>query len=47
MFTASARMVCSTASFKLVKNKAFPLQAWRSPEDSRRLRLLDFQNIST
>jgi hypothetical protein len=29
------------------KNKAIPLQAWRGPEGSRRLRLPDFKTIST
>jgi hypothetical protein len=29
------------------KGKAIPLQAWRSPEDSRRLRLPDFKTIGT
>ena len=30
-----------------VKGKAIPLQAWRGPEGSRRLRLPDFKTIST
>ena len=30
-----------------VANKAIPLQAWRGPEGSRRLRLPDFKTIST
>jgi hypothetical protein len=29
------------------KGKAFPLQAWTSPENSRRLRLPDCQAIGT
>jgi hypothetical protein len=29
------------------KGKAIPLQAWRGPEDSRRLRLPDFKTIGT
>jgi len=29
------------------KGKAIPLQAWRIPEGSRRLRLPDFKTIST
>jgi hypothetical protein len=29
------------------KGKAVPLQAWRDPEDSRRLRLPDFKTIGT
>jgi hypothetical protein len=29
------------------KGKAIPLQAWRSPEGSRRLRLPDFKTIGT
>jgi hypothetical protein len=29
------------------KGKAIPLQAWRRPEGSRRLRLLDFMTNST
>jgi hypothetical protein len=29
------------------KGKAFPLQAWTSPEDSRRRQLPDFKTIST
>jgi hypothetical protein len=31
---------------KSVKGKAIPLQAWRGPEGSRRLRLPDFKTIS-
>jgi len=30
-----------------IKGKAIPLQAWTGPEDSRRLRLLDFKTIGT
>jgi hypothetical protein len=30
-----------------VKGKAVPLQAWRGPEGSRRLKLPDFKTIST
>jgi len=29
------------------KGKAIPLQAWRGPEGSRRLRLPDFNTVST
>ena len=29
------------------KGKAIPLQAWRGPEGSRRLRFPDFKTIST
>jgi hypothetical protein len=29
------------------KGKAIPLQAWRGPEGSRRLRLPDFKTIDT
>jgi len=29
------------------KSNAIPLQAWTSPEGCRRLRLLDFQTVST
>jgi len=29
------------------KGKAIPLQAWRGPEGSRRLRLPDFKTIGT
>jgi len=29
------------------KGKAIPLQAWRGPEDSRRLGLPDFKTIGT
>jgi len=29
------------------KDKTIPLQAWTGPEDSRRLRLLDFKTIGT
>jgi hypothetical protein len=29
------------------KGKAIPIQAWRGPEDSRRLRLPVFKTIST
>jgi len=29
------------------KGKSIPLQAWTGPEDSRRLRLLDFKTIVT
>ena len=29
------------------KGKAIPLQAWTGPEGCRRLRLLDFQTVST
>jgi hypothetical protein len=32
---------------KAKKGKAIPLQAWTSPEDSRRLRLPDFKTIGT
>jgi len=31
----------------IVKGKAIPLQAWRGPEDSRRLRIRDFKTICT
>jgi len=31
----------------IVKGKAIPLQAWTSPEGSRRLRLPDFKTIGT
>jgi len=31
----------------LGKVKAIPLQAWTSPEDSRKLRLPDFKTIGT
>jgi hypothetical protein len=31
----------------VVKGKAIPLQAWRGPEGSRRLRLPDFKTIGT
>ena len=34
-----------TTSFK-VKGKAVPLQAWRGPEGSRRMRFLDFKTTS-
>jgi hypothetical protein len=30
-----------------VKGKVIPLQAWRDPEGSRRLRLPDFKTIGT
>jgi len=30
-----------------VKGKVIPLQAWRGPERSRRLRLPDFKTIGT
>jgi hypothetical protein len=29
------------------KSKAIPLQTWKSPEGSRRLRLSDFKTIGT
>jgi len=29
------------------KGKAIPLQAWTDPDDSRRMRLLDFKTIGT
>jgi hypothetical protein len=32
---------------KLVLKKTIPLQAWRGPEGSRRLRLPDFKTIDT
>jgi hypothetical protein len=32
---------------KYIRGKAIPKQAWRGPEGSRRLRLLDFQTIGT
>jgi len=32
---------------KSLKGKAIPLQTWRSPEGSRRLRLPDFKTIGT
>ena len=31
----------------VVKSKAIPLQAWKGPEGSRRLRLPDFKTIGT
>jgi hypothetical protein len=31
----------------VVKNKAIPLQAWKGPEGSRRLRLPNFKTIGT
>jgi len=31
----------------MVKGKAIPLQAWRGPEGSRRLRLPDFKATGT
>jgi hypothetical protein len=34
-------------NLKKGKGKAIPLQAWTGPEGSRRLRLPDFQTIST
>jgi len=40
----------TTESNKLittVKSKAIPLQAWRGPEGSKRLRLTDFKTIGT
>jgi len=30
-----------------MKVKAIPLQAWRGPEGSRRLRLADFKRVGT
>jgi hypothetical protein len=30
-----------------IKNKAIPLQVWRGPEGSRRLRIPDFKTIGT
>jgi len=30
-----------------VKGKAIPLQAWRGPDSSRRLRLQDFKTVGT
>jgi hypothetical protein len=35
------------SKFKIFKGKAIPLQAWTSPEVSRRLRLPDFKTIGT
>jgi len=35
------------SAFKGLKGKVIPLQAWRGPEGSRRLRLPDFKTIST
>jgi hypothetical protein len=32
---------------RIGKGKAIPLQAWRDPESSRRLRLSDFKIIGT
>jgi len=32
---------------KIIKGKAIPLQAWKGPEGSRRLRLSDFKTIGT
>ena len=37
----------NTHSVCVIKGKAIPLQAWTSPEDSRRLRLSDFKTIGT
>jgi len=31
----------------LVKGKVIPLQAWRGPEGSRRLKLPDFKTVGT
>jgi len=31
----------------VAKGKAIPVQVWTGPEDSRRLRLSDFQTIGT
>jgi hypothetical protein len=39
---ASCRLRCKTCN-----GKAIPLQAWRGPEGSRRLRLPDFKTIGT
>jgi hypothetical protein len=41
-------MLSSTVKITFVKKgKAIPLQAWTSPDGSRRLRLPDFKTIGT
>ena len=35
------------ASYSMCKGKTIPLQAWKDPEGSRRLRLQDFKTIGT
>jgi len=37
----------SPAQINKVKGKAIPVQAWRGPEGSRRLRIPNFKTIST
>jgi hypothetical protein len=36
-----------TCILKIHKGKAIPFQVWKSPEDSRRLRLSDFKTVGT
>ena len=40
-------IIINFITFMQGKVKAIPLQAWRGPECSRRLRLLDFKTIGT
>jgi len=35
------------SQYSKVKGKAIPLQAWKGPEGSRRLRLPDFKTMNT
>jgi len=37
----------TTTHLKMGKGKAIPLQAWKGPKGSRRLRLPDFKAIGT
>jgi hypothetical protein len=38
----SSQSICKPSEQRVLKGKAFPLQAWRGPWGSRRLRLQNF-----
>ena len=40
-------IMMTTTHLKMGKGKAIPLQAWKGPKGSRRLRLPDFKAIGT
>jgi len=46
LYDSKIRSYLLTENIQL-KGKAMPLQAWRGPEGSRRLRLSDFKTIGT
>jgi hypothetical protein len=47
LLESTYRVIDSEGEELVVKGKAIPLQAWRGPERSRRLRLPDFKTIRT